>query len=281
MEDNTNLTKKIQNTELNILKAFVECCKRLDIPYFLLGGTMLGAVRHNGFIPWDDDIDVALFRRDYQLFLSKAQSMLPDYYFVQSLWTEQGQLNNFTKIRDSRTTFIETSYRNAKINHGVYIDVFPLDYYPESVEEQKQFDKKKQLLSLRIRKAFTIPDENKSSYIKERIRDVRGNLLCLKYPNVRDALLEREKLYTSVTESNLIANHSGAWGKKEIVPASWYGNGTRAKFEGLDVLIPAEYDKWLTQVYGNYMELPPVEKRVPHHYTDVIDLDRPYTDYIK
>ncbi|MBR4710794.1 MAG: LicD family protein [Clostridia bacterium] len=273
--------KRIKCIETDILKAFIDCCKELKLRYFLLGGTLLGAVRHSGFIPWDDDIDVGMFRKDYQVFLSKAQRILPDYYFVQCLQTEENQLNNFAKIRDSRTTFIETSYRNARINHGVYIDVFPLDYYPEGAHEQKLFDRRKKTLSLRIRREFVIPEENQSGRLRETVRDIKGLILTLRYPKVRDALLEREKLYISVPRSNLIANHCGAWGKKEIVPESWYGDGVEGTFEGLSVILPCQYDKWLTQVYGNYMDLPPIEKRVPHHYTDIIDLDKSYTEYIK
>ena len=79
----------------------------------------------------------------------------------------------------------------------------------------------------------------------------------------------------------MIASYCGAWRKKEIVPADWYGEGTVLTFEGLRVSAPKEYDKWLTQVYGDYMQLPPEEERVPHHFVDVIDLERSYLDYRK
>ena len=85
----------------------------------------------------------------------------------------------------------------------------------------------------------------------------------------------------TVPASTMIANYGGAWGKKEIVPASWYGEGTKVMFEGMELKAPAEYDKWLTQVYGDYMQLPPVEKRVGHHYVDAVDLYAPYTQYMR
>lgn len=271
---------KLQNVELDILRSFINCCEVLKLNYFLLGGTLLGAVRHSGFIPWDDDIDVGLYRKDYVKFIENAPKLLPNYYFVQCIQSEQNVLFNFAKIRDSRTTFIEKSYSHALINHGVYIDVFPLDYYPETAREQKIFDQRKRSLDIRIRKELAISEEYRSTSVKETLINLYSNVMCIKYPKVRQALIARERLFCSVQKSNLIANYNGAWGKKEIVPLNWYGEGTRALFENVEVSIPVEYEKWLTQVYGDYMTLPPVEKRIPHHYTDVIDLDKPYTDYI-
>lgn len=149
------LLNRLKETELGLLKAFIKCCEKLEIKYYLLGGTMLGAVRHRGFIPWDDDIDVAMLRGDYELFLAEGQQYLPEYYFLQSLHSEQDVLFDFAKIRDSRTTFIETSVKNANINHGVFLDIFPLDYYPDDPKEQKRFDRKNRLLGLRIRLEYT------------------------------------------------------------------------------------------------------------------------------
>lgn len=84
----------------------------------------------------------------------------------------------------------------------------------------------------------------------------------------------------SKSNGRKIANYCGAWGEKEIVPKEWYGEGSLLEFEGLWLNAPKEYDKWLTQVYGDYMKLPPAEKQVTHHYTDIIDLDNSYTKYM-
>ena len=78
----------------------------------------------------------------------------------------------------------------------------------------------------------------------------------------------------------MLANHGGAWGRKEIVPIEWYGEGTLLEFEGLSVRAPVAYDKWLSQVYGDYMQLPPADKRRPHHYVDVIDFEKSYREYV-
>lgn len=269
----------IKKIELDMLRAFIGICNRLNIEYYLLGGTMLGAVRHHGFIPWDDDIDVGIFRDDYELFISKAQSYLPDYYFLQNIYTDPECMINFTKIRDSRTTFIETSTKSKKMNHGVYIDIFPLDFYPDDENDRASIRKKKRIISRRLYKEYTLPKELKSGFAKELIKNVEGILLSMKYPRSIDALLENERLNKAFSKGKYIANYCGAWGQKEIVPKEWYGKGEKAVFEGIEVCIPQRFDKWLSQVYGDYMKLPPVEKRKSHHYTEVVDLQKPYTEY--
>jgi len=101
------------------------------------------------------------------------------------------------------------------------------------------------------------------------------------YPSISKAVQKKEKLYKSVTDGKFLVNHSGAWGDKEVVPAEWYGEGCLLKFNGLEVVAPKEYDKWLTQVYGDYMKLPPEEKRVPLHSRGMrVDLERDYKEYL-
>ena len=119
--------ERLKAIELDILKAFIDVCKKNSLNYYLLGGSCLGAVRHHGIIPWDDDIDVGLLRADYNKFMEVGQKYLPEHYFLQNYRTDPEYYVNFAKIRDSRTTFIESSLKNLHINHGVYIDVFPLD----------------------------------------------------------------------------------------------------------------------------------------------------------
>ena len=106
------------------------------------------------------------------------------------------------------------------------------------------------------------------------------NVLCIFWPDAADAVKARERLFSSFPYTGMIANFCGQWGEKEIVPEEWYGEGCDLTFEGITVKAPKEYDKWLTQVYGDYMKLPPKEKQVSHHDTSIIDLDKPYTEYV-
>ena len=275
MEYTTEQLKAIQRVETNILKAFDEVARKLNLTYFICGGTLIGAIRHKGFIPWDDDIDVMMPREDYEIFLEKGAGLLPDKYFIQNFHTDPEFPANFTKIRDNDTTFIETSVRNCDINHGVFIDIFPLDFCPDSKIRREMLLFKNRVLSLRISSAFYLPYRKHSFKWK-----LAYPCLLLMYPSHRRAMIARERLYRSCKHSGYIANYGGAWGRKEIIPAQWYGEGCLLEFEGLEVSAPAEYDKWLEQVYGDYMKLPPEEKRVPHHYVDVIDLEKSYKEHI-
>ena len=264
---------RLKEKEVELLKVFIEVCEKLKLKYYVLGGTLLGAVRHKGFIPWDDDIDVGMPREDYELFLEKAQEFLPKNLFLQSFITDPEWPANFSKIRDSETTFIETSVKNRKINHGVYIDVFPLDWHVEGKKE-KAFYRKKSIYDIVIAKSFYLPNRKKSFRLK------LANLATFAI-SIKTALKKRDKLFKSNKERTHLANYGGAWGKKEIVPCDWYGDGVELEFEGIKVRAPQQYDKWLTQVYGDYMQLPPEEKRVAHHFTEKIDLDKSYKEYIK
>ena len=270
--------KKLQTIELEIFSAFIDVCKKLNLKYYLMGGTMLGAVRHKGFIPWDDDIDVGMMRKDYEFFCKEAQKLLPEKYFVQTNTSDFAFPANYCKIRDSETAFIETSCRCLPINHGAFIDVFPLDYYPENKVSAYIFDKRKAALSVRVNKAFSLEKRKKSA--KTVCSEMLYHIATLGM-NPYKALQKREKLYKSVKPTGSIANHAGAWGKREIVPIEWYGDGVEAEFEGLKVTIPTHYDLWLTKVYGDYMTPPPKEKRVTHHDTEVIDLEQSYLQYMQ
>lgn len=261
---------ELKQVELNLLKAFIEICKKHDLQYYIIGGTLLGAIRHKGFIPWDDDIDVGMPRVDYEKFMELAQGDLPAYYFVQNFHTDPEYPLCFGKLRDSRTTFIESSVKSRKINHGVYIDIFPLDYYPK--KNVVLFRWKNLLYSARISRQF---DSTPSA--KMRVMQIISMIFC---PSVKAAIVKREALAKKEQSGDLIANLFGAWGQKEIMRSEWYGKGLEASFESVKVMIPEKYDEYLIQLYGDYMTPPPKDKQVGHHYTEVIDLNRPYTAYL-
>ncbi len=264
--------QQLKDCEKEMLRCFVDICNKHGIRYFVQGGTLLGTVRHSGFIPWDDDVDVSLHREDYEKFLSVAEKELPDYYFLQTNDTDPEYPNNFAKIRDNRTTFLETSARNLNINHGAYIDIFPLDNYPSGVKA-KLFEIKKKLLTMRINKAFYIPTMSLISKIVTIIT-------MILFPSLKGAINKREKLFKSVAETGRVVNNSGAWLSKEIIPKEWVQNSIQMEFEGIKVNVSDKYDEWLTYVYGDYMTPPPESERIGHHYVDYFDMNKPYTEYI-
>lgn len=274
MELTSEQLEKLKKIELSMFADFVKVCNRLNLKYYLLGGTLLGAVRHKGFIPWDDDIDVGMPRKDYDIFMSTGQQLLSEKLFLQNIDTDKKYYLNFAKIRNCETTFVETSYKRHKINHGAYIDIFPLDYFPDDEKKRNAFHRKNSFYKRRIAAEFYYP---KGKTLKFRIAT---SILRILFPSAKKISQKREHLFKSVEKSSWLANYCGAWGAREIVPEDWYGEGTELCFEGIKVNAPKEYDKWLTQVYGDYMQLPPVEKRKGHHFVEVIDLEKSYREYM-
>lgn len=275
MSNNNDQLAALKQIELQSFKAFLQVCEKLNLRYYLLGGTLLGAVRHQGFIPWDDDIDIGMPRADYEIFLKKGQALLPEHLFLQHADTDPEYLMCYCKLRNNNTTFLETTARNLRINHGVFIDIFPLDFCPDGEKQRNRIYQKMAFYNRRISLEFYYPQKQT---LKRRLYSTV--LRCL-LPSAKNAVQKRNALLRNVKSSSFWANYGGAWGKKEIMPACWYGPGVTLTFEGLQVTAPLHYEKWLTQVYGDYMQLPPVEKRVTHHGTDVIDLNQSYQEYIR
>ena len=123
--------EKIHSTEVEILSEIIRVCSENDIPWFTVGGTTLGAVRHNGFIPWDDDIDIGMLREDYDKFLALAPSCLKEGYILQHFTVDKRTPTYFAKVRKDGTEFIEYSNHSLPIHHGVFVDIMPYDRIPE------------------------------------------------------------------------------------------------------------------------------------------------------
>lgn len=266
----------LQNVEFDILKEFVRICDELGLRYYLVCGSCLGAVKYQGFIPWDDDIDVALPRPDYEIFCERAQRMLPGHLFLQNHMTEKDYPRMYSKIRNSNTTYIEKSSKNIQINHGVYIDVFPLDGYPSRKKDIKRLERLKKKYKLQLECTFDV------DYGVIRNTFFRIERL-LKYDKKSQVIVERltEILKSwSVKDSLIWCNHGNWQEKLEYSPSSQYGDGSWGSFEGLKVKIPDNFDAYLTQKYGDWRSDLPAEEQVGHHYYSICDLDRPYTYYL-
>lgn len=270
--------KQLREKELELLKMFVVICNQLQLNYFIVQGTLLGAVRHQGFIPWDDDIDVGMLRKDYEIFLEKASEYIPENYFLQTYETDPEYTHCFAKLRNSQTTFIETTCKNRKMNHGIYIDIFPFDYYPDGKLRGILFDLKKLIIRYRIREVYYIPSDEAVSMINI-IRKILKLLSKCCYKTVEDALKKQQQLYTGIKKSKYLINNGSPWGNRERIPSEWMEEYTEMDFEGLSVKAPARYREYLQRVYGDYMTLPPAQKRVPHHYISAIDFEKSYCEY--
>ena len=266
-----NKLDDLKKTELDILKKFIFVCDKLNINYYLYGGTLIGAVRHQGFIPWDDDIDVCMFREDYNKFIKEGQKYLDKKYFIQTYETDKGYLNNFAKIRNSNTTFIESSVKDIEMNHGIYIDIFPIDkLYKYNVLKEK-------LIHYKLYKHYYL---EKGRFI-QKIFVRFANLLYNRKTKIQLCKM-LDNIYTKKNNfvTKKVINYSGAWGiKRESHLIEDFSKAIDLKFEDIYVKAPIGYKRILTDTYGDYMKLPPEEKRVGHHYSEVIDPKRSYKNY--
>ncbi len=266
---------ELQSKIFNLFKVFLEVCEKLQLKYYMFAGTAIGALREEGFIPWDDDLDVAMPRGDYEIFITEAQKLLPDSIFLQTYKTDKYFPRNFAKLRDSNTTFVEVGMEKVKINHGVFLDVFPLDVYPELSELPKSFKIKEKFYKY----ATLCGLKDKSSY-KIRIRN--AVFKALGFHKRTDKYLEKfEKIVFNLKGTPKYYTNSLFINKSNLFNIEWFGDGVEATFEGLKVKVPTRYDEYLTEKYGNWRERPPLEQQVGHHFASIIDLDKPYTEYIK
>lgn len=271
--------RKQQLVELKMLEAFINVCEKMKLKYFIIAGTLLGSVRHEGFIPWDDDIDVAMPREDYEIFIKKGQQFLESRYFIQTYITDKNYPQIFAKIRDNETTFIENTVKHIDMNHGMYIDIFPIDGYKKPNFFSKKYYK---LLKIKQIKVF---DKNLPKTIIKRIgffiADVFSLFLNI---NTNGKLLKKmEKLFlkNKYDDCDLVISYGGIYGEREIFPKKYIEEVIDHKFENLTVKVPKMYDEYLTNMYGDYMTPPPEDKRIPHHNYSVLDLHKGYKEYIK
>jgi len=264
--------KRLQRMELEMLREVIRLCERHALRYFVLYGSCLGAVRHGGFIPWDDDIDVGLPRPDYEKFLTIAQAELPEKYFIQTGKTDPDYALTFAKLRNSESCFVEKSSARYDINHGVFIDLFPLDGF----NGDRGFLRKKKLYEIQLRHTVDTPYPSK---LKKAVFQLAG-ALAPDYRKVRDKLAQiiTQKSYD---ESETVGNYCGEPPEIEMMPKEIFGNGTPVRFEDMTVMIPEKYDAYLRQLYGDYMTPPPEEKRVTNHACTIVDLDRSYREYTR
>ncbi len=274
----------LQKEELELLKCFIKVCEENNLRYFLIGGTALGAVRHKGFIPWDDDIDVAMPRKDYNKLL-KMQDKFPSYYFVQCDKTDRHYTYNFAKIRDSRTTFIESYFKNHRINHGVWIDIFPLDGVSKKMKPAKKFRHRFYYVWFNVFMMY-LPGLFRKPKKGTILKDIGLNIVAfltwwMNFLHLRNRWLDFIVTRHDYDKSMMVANYMGNIPKRAAMPREFFGEGVKLPFEDIEAVCPANYDGYLTWVFHDYMELPPIEKQQGHHYNKGFSLEVDYKEYMK
>ncbi len=252
---------EIKELQLEIMDEIDAFCSANGLKYFLAGGTLLGAIRHNGFIPWDDDIDIALPREDYDKLVSSFASSTGNISLI-SADTKKKYGWTHAKAIHNKTELVENTNKRCKI--GVFIDVFPLDKVEgtreDGINKIHRTSRWKNILTLKHLRV-----DKKRSFAKNAVV-ICGKLLNL----IPDKCLIKQIEMLSKADKNAVnpeylCNFSGAWGERELVKAEDFSVSVKHKFEDREYCIPAGYDSYLSTVYGDYMTPPPPEKQKSHH----------------
>lgn len=267
---------ELQNRLFKMICWFHNYCEENNIKYYAIGGTMLGAARHKGFIPWDDDIDLGVPRKDYNKLIRMFREPIDSYYLESPYSGNQDFLYSFAKLYDINSILVEHTRFNCR--RGIYIDIFPLDGVGNDKEEAianvRRFDKKNMLLMMRtcaIRKERKWY-KNWSIYFA---RVIPAFLI-----NEKRLAIGLDQLANKMNNDQAIywANLNGTYRFKEIVKSELFGKPTLYKFEGTMINGPQKYDEYLTEIYGNWRQLPPEDKRKTAHDFVEIDFNNSYLD---
>ena len=259
--------KHLKKVELDILLMFDQYCNKYSLQYYLIGGALLGAARYGGFIPWDDDIDVAMPREDYEKLKQIWRNDGKDGYFLQHEGSDPNFARCIMKLRKNDTEIIEKTTAGIHMHHGIYIDIFPIDYVSDNCEKKlaRRAKSIRHLMTL-----CAIKSGYKGNYqgLKKIIRG------CIFWWS--KAAIEK-RIYNLCVKENqgtraysILYLHNYSW-EKQIHKSEVFGMGVKCMFEGGEFFAPTDTDAFLNKVFGiDYMQDPPEEKRRnPHKYLSV------------
>lgn len=262
--------RKLQLLELKIAKEIKRVCEKNNISYFLVGGTLLGAVRHQGFIPWDDDMDIGMLRSDYKKFIEVCSRDLGDEFFLQTYQTDKAYGNFFAKIRLNQTHFTEYITSTISCHDGVFVDIFPYDFTSESEKERKKLISKINSLSnlYQYKKGYKMWSKDLLHMCYFYLCKFQGLFKTLS--QIEDDVDKLLSLFDYPTYPYVIS-YFDCTRQKEYISISDLNNLKDYIFEDTTFKGPLDAGVYLTAVYGDYMELPPKENRYNRH--DVVNLD--------
>lgn len=255
-----------------MLQEIDRICKNNDISYMLFAGTMLGAVRHNGFIPWDDDLDIVLLREEYDRLLEVAPKELnQEKFFLQKEYSEHWPCH-FSKLRRNNTSYIEKTIPKDKKQHqGIYIDIFPVDNLSDNKLVQKiQFYSSKIVIAKSL---------HRRGYLTDSILKKAFILLCRLLPASPFLKVSQHR---DKKDSEMVNTFYAASSKfeKSVFKREWFEKTKLAGFEDREYPISLYYDEVLSTLYGDYMKLPDEEERKCKVHALKIDFDNSYEKYL-
>ena len=262
--------RPLQLKILEILQAVDKTCKENNLRYYLTAGTMLGAIRHKGFIPWDDDLDIAMPRKDYDFLMANSKKLLPAQF--EAVCAENDSLYPlpFAKIQDANTTLIERMH--LKYLGGIYLDVFPLDGVPNGkIAQWWHF--------------FRYEYYKKINYFVYRDPYKHGRGPACWIPLLVQKLYSKQKIKKKLRDlqmacdfetSRWVVDHDDGW--KGVISKDIVGTPTPVLFEGCKLNGYEQADSYLAQKYGDYMKIPDIKHQRQHNF-NYLDLNKPYREY--
>lgn len=259
---NDEILKKLQMAELDILKEVVRVCEKNELTYYLVGGTLLGAIRHKGFIPWDDDLDIAMPREDYEKFLRISKSEMKAGYWVHFIDSDANYWLPFAKVKKEGTIFDEQNSKNIESDKGIFIDIFPLDNArrEKSIFQniQARICKKMSTIILWKRGFY----KHKPKFMLSIVLFVLSNVTVFHLSNHQQKLMSICKDEDAKYFVNLGSNYNYV---KQTISKNKYFPPVMVEFEGGFYNAPKDWDYILKRIYGDYMKLPQEDMRVTHN----------------
>ena len=268
--------KKIHELEIVMAEEIKRICQKYEIKYFLLAGSTLGAVRHGGFIPWDDDMDVGMLREDYEKFLKVCKTELGQQYFLQTWDTDPEFPYSFAKIRLKGTHMVVRFSAKSNMNNGIFVDIFPFDSVPDVVVARKLQGAE----CFMCRRLLWIKKGLGKSTKNTVLDTIKYNLFfafshLFGYESLIKHFKKIQVRYNGKNTKKIVTDGSYGY-SKESIERSWTDELVMAKFENTEFPIFKKYKEYLTYLYGDYMKLPPENERGGHLRVE-IDFG-PYAD---
>ena len=259
--------QEMQSYVTDILKEFDAFCNEHGLTYYVGYGTLLGAIRHSGFIPWDDDIDVLMPREDYEKLLKYACVDSAERYEIIGKHNRENWPYPFAKCVDNKTELLETDFNSGMV--GIYVDIFPLDGLPKG-----KLATKLHMAKVKLFHYMLITVQKKSLKGGTALKTIVKHLV---YPITKrqgvkywvEKVDQLGKKHAFDTSKNIASQMICVYGNRECMQRGLYKERLRRSFGKIETWIPSGYDEILTKLYGDYMKLPPEEKRVTHHIYNV------------
>lgn len=274
MNDFMNCLQRVHKVQLEMALEVKRICQKHNIKYSIIAGTLLGAARHKGFIPWDDDLDIGMLRNEYEKFINIANKELKGEYFLQTWDTDFGFALPIAKLRKKGTKFIEHNSSKAGLHNGIYIDIFPFDNIPNSTFRQNVQNLITYILKriILIKKGYELW-EGKEYFKKFIYKSINIIAKPLSLKKAKSILFKEMTRFNS-NRSISVVTFGGSYGyRKESIKRKWLDSLTTIKFETFEISCPKDYKYYLSYFYGDYMTPPPEDKRYNRHMIIEIEFE--------